>query len=70
MEGINYCPEYGALSGALCPATGVDPSDPDHLVKNVRGFLRGRQRRPHKVKKYFSGKQVRYAAHDGATELL
>jgi transposase len=34
----------------------------NELVKNVRSFLRGRQRKPHIVKKYFQEKHVRYAA--------
>lgn len=32
------------------------------LIDNVRGFLRGRQRQPHIVKKYFHEENVRYAA--------
>lgn len=32
------------------------------LIKNVRGFLRRRQRQPHKVKTYFQEKHVKYAA--------
>ena len=32
------------------------------LVKNVRGYLRSRQRKPHIVRKYFQEKHVQYAA--------
>ena len=32
------------------------------LVKNVRGFLRSRQRQPRIVQKYFQEQHVRYAA--------
>lgn len=32
------------------------------LIKNVRGFLRRRQRQPHKVKTYFQERHVKYAA--------
>ena len=32
------------------------------LLKHVRSYLRGRQRQPHIVKKYFQEKHVRYAA--------
>lgn len=32
------------------------------LIKNVRGFLRRRQRQPHKVKSYFREGHVKYAA--------
>lgn len=32
------------------------------LVKNVRSYLRSRQRRPSIVQKYFHGQHVRYAA--------
>jgi transposase len=38
------------------------PRDQQELVKNVRGFLRRRQRQPHIVQKYFHEKHVRYAA--------
>jgi len=38
------------------------PRDQQELVKNVRGFLRSRQRQPHIVQKYFQEKHVRYAA--------
>ena len=51
---------------------GVRPSDPplgrrrardrEELVANVRGYLRGRQRRPDVVKAYFHEEHVRYAA--------
>jgi transposase len=36
--------------------------DQQELVKNVRGYLRSRQRQPHVVKKYFCQEHVRYAA--------
>ena len=36
--------------------------DQVELVKNVRGYLRSRQRQPHIVQKYFHEKHVRYAA--------
>jgi transposase len=36
--------------------------DQVELVKNVRGYLRSRQRQPHVVQKYFHEKHVRYAA--------
>lgn len=32
------------------------------LKKNLGGYLRGRQKRPHLVRRYFKGKHVRYAA--------
>ena len=32
------------------------------LISNVRGYLRGRQRQPHIVRKYFNEEHVRYAA--------
>jgi len=35
--------------------------DKPELMGKRRGFLRSRQRRPHKVKKYFEGKYVAYA---------
>lgn len=35
--------------------------DKPELMGKLRGFLRSRQRRPHKVKKYFEGKYVAYA---------
>ena len=36
--------------------------DQTELLHNVRGYLRGRQRRPHIVKNYFREEHVRYAA--------
>jgi transposase len=36
--------------------------DQNELVTNVRSYLYSRQRKPEKVKKYFHGKHVRYAA--------
>jgi len=36
--------------------------DREELVANVRGYLRGRQRRPDVVKAYFHEEHVRYAA--------
>ena len=38
------------------------PHSQDELLKNVRGFLRSRQRRPHTVRSYFQEQHVRYAA--------
>ena len=38
------------------------PSQQDELVKNVRSYLRKRQRQSHIVANYFHGKHVRYAA--------
>jgi transposase len=38
------------------------PHTQDDLLKNVRSYLYGRQRKPHLIKKYFHGKNVRYAA--------
>jgi len=38
------------------------PRDQQELVKNVRSFLRSRQRQPHIVRNYFQEKHVRYAA--------
>jgi transposase len=38
------------------------PSCQPELVRNVRGFLRSRQRQPHIVKRYFLEESVRYAA--------
>lgn len=38
------------------------PRDQQEMVKNVRGFLRSRQRQPHIVQNYFQEKHVRYAA--------
>jgi len=35
------------------------PRDQQELVKNVRGFLRSRQRQPHIVQNYFQEKHVR-----------
>lgn len=37
------------------------PRQQHELLKNVRGFLRKRQRQPHIVEKYFHGKHVQYA---------
>lgn len=37
------------------------PSHQNELLKNVRSFLRKRQRQPHIVERYFFGKHVRYA---------
>jgi transposase len=37
-------------------------SNQDELLKNVRGYLRSRQRQPHMVKRYFKEQHVRYAA--------
>jgi transposase len=34
----------------------------DELMANVRGYLRSRQRQPHRVRKYFEERHVRYAA--------
>jgi len=34
----------------------------DQLVRNVRGYLRSRQRQPHVVRQYFDEQHVRYAA--------
>lgn len=36
------------------------PRQQHELLKNVRGFLRKRQRQPHIVEKYFHGKHVQY----------
>ena len=38
------------------------PVDPDDLMANVRGFMRGKQRRPDSVRSYFRGRHVAYAA--------
>jgi len=38
------------------------PTDADHLMDNVRGFLRSTQRRPDHVRSYFRGPHVAYAA--------
>jgi transposase len=38
------------------------PHNQKQLLANVRGYLRGRQRQPHIVKRYFNEKHVRYAA--------
>jgi hypothetical protein len=36
--------------------------DQKELIKNVRGFLRRKQKRPEMVRKYFHEKHVSYAA--------
>lgn len=36
--------------------------DQEHLMTNLRGYLRSRQRQPHVVTKYFDAPSVRYAA--------
>lgn len=38
------------------------PKDQKHMMSNVRGYLRSRQRNPRKVASYFHAKTVRYAA--------
>ena len=38
------------------------PRDQVELLRSVRGYLRGRRRRPHVVRNYFKEKHVRYAA--------
>lgn len=38
------------------------PGDPEELMCNVRGFLRGKQQQPQHVRNYFLGKHVAYAA--------
>ena len=38
------------------------PHNLAQMIRTVRQFLRGRQRRPHIIKKYFHEKDVRYAA--------
>jgi len=38
------------------------PHDQKQMMRNVRSYLYGRQRRPRLVKKYFEAKSVRYAA--------
>ena len=38
------------------------PHDQKQMIRHVRSYLYGRQRRPHLVKKYFEAKSVRYAA--------
>lgn len=37
------------------------PHDQKQMLASVRGYLRGRQRRPHLVRKYFDEEHVRYA---------
>jgi transposase len=38
------------------------PHDQKQMMRHVRSYLKGRQRRPQLVKKYFEAKSVRYAA--------
>ena len=38
------------------------PHDQNQMMRNVRSYLYGRQRKPHIVKKYFEADSVRYAA--------
>jgi transposase len=38
------------------------PHDQKQMIRHVRSYLYGRQRRPQLVKKYFEAKSVRYAA--------
>jgi transposase len=38
------------------------PHDQNQMMRNVRSYLYGRQRKPHVVKKYFEADSVRYAA--------
>lgn len=38
------------------------PRDQKEMLATVRGYLRGRQRRPHLVRRYFDEEHVRYAA--------
>jgi len=38
------------------------PHDQKQMMRHVRSYLYGRQRRPQLVKKYFQAKSVRYAA--------
>jgi len=38
------------------------PRNQSEMVRNVRSFLHRRQKQPEMVKRYFQGKQIRYAA--------
>jgi len=38
------------------------PRHQEEMIQGVRGYLRGRQRKPKVIKKYFHGEHVRYAA--------
>jgi len=58
-------PGISAHAGPESPLTMVrntHPVDPDDLMANVRGFMRGKQRRPDSVRSYFRGRHVAYAA--------